>query len=162
MYCNVGYYLDFDTNTCNKCSEHCLYCDSAEICFFCEFAYNLKFDDKCTPEVENFIIGYTNIATTNQALLLFDLNFKTFINEEICSNGYSKINNVCQKCSNGCLECISTTICVKCDANFKLGDNRLCTLIEPIILKPDKSTENINDCSLCFQRKFEKSPGCST
>jgi hypothetical protein len=161
-YCKYGEYLDTVEWTCKACFKNCLICSSSETCYACINPYVLKNDEKCEVSTgeENYKTVF-NTAMSHLANIIFDLYFKDYENEEVCLKGYTKMNSKCQKCSYGCLACISTSICIICDTNFKLGANKMCTAIESILKISNKVNQNVNDCSLCFQSKSIKSTGCS-
>ncbi|EKE39731.1 hypothetical protein ENUP19_0364G0044 [Entamoeba nuttalli] len=131
--CNEGYYIDKEKNKCNKCSEHCQYCNSNE-CILCYNGYQLQ-NKKCVLYKEpcNYFKG--------------DICYK-------CPLGYYNINGNCNKCKEGCIMCQNNNTCESCDiGNGYFGTN--CSYIEhskiisSIVICEYGYYYNGNNCTQC-------------
>ncbi|KAL4470417.1 hypothetical protein ABPG74_012028 [Tetrahymena malaccensis] len=140
-----GYFINSNSNTCDKCISNCDQCDNNFQCKQCSPGFYLLEDDKtcsqcstdgyyidktnqycnkCPPEKKCKNCNNNDLKCTQCFSGFYLFNSDSCI---ICGDGYFKSGNNCFKCIDNCQTCTDDKKCKKCLPNFYLyNDGAQC------------------------------------
>jgi hypothetical protein len=140
--------LDVEKKSCILCDDNCAVCSENDICDVCDENYKKDSQTRKCVEIENlfnlnknknnkkkevFISPKTKKENNN----LIDQSLKTFSfikvnnclisdasgNCLFCKLGYFHKNKKCEACSEGCIKCMNTRYCLKCNYKYSIRIN---------------------------------------
>jgi hypothetical protein len=132
-----------------RCADNCLLCWQ-NTCEICDDGYILDNENRCVRSSES----EHDILFNQMLLSRTEYNWNMYLDSlqrATCSAGFIQIGDYCEPCSSGCLICAPNKNCVKCDANYKLGGEQKCILVEYTTSKANMTFSLESRCDDCFQ-----------
>lgn len=175
--CPEGYFINIETNSCDKCDDTCKTCKNLGECVECKF--NLYFSEgtfHCEPCIEPHIIVDSECRICKAENC--DKCIKNDTTCEICHGTFVlidglciekcqlrtfKVGQECKDCGSNCLECTNETRCDKCE-EFKVVLDGQCVDVCHVGYGVNDNNECIEclvpDCEKCDGNKPEKCLHC--
>ena len=185
--CDIGKYIDSDTNQCRACSSFCETCSGPKSnqCLSCRNGL-FKRGTTCSTNCQlgEYVNNVTQscdacsedclICENQNKCTQCDYGFYLRLKTNLCANQnevgeYLNFSDyTVRDCQTGCLECESPTICSKCDGNYYLLKS-MCkykTFLEPILKQypeiPNVFSLSFNDTWLNLFKNLTKNSSSVT
>lgn len=159
--CKNTHFFDTVTSTCKPCSNGCINCTSASVCFTCNTAANFATNGTSCRCADGFYLNANNTCSPctefhAQCLTCTPAKCST------CSGDYivnTTGTNCVRKCNiTGCLNCFNSTVCTSCGPDFNISSNKAtCTCNSGFFLNNGACSACISNCASCTA-----STGCTT
>ena len=137
--CIQEYFVEGDK--CSKCGDDCLQCTDKNTCLVCKSGTLLNTNSKCVKTSQNCLIASSadpskcvtcqnGYGLTDESICVSLIpnckEINGFIPEEckVCNDGFFLITGVCVRCPKECKTCSSNLVCLSCNNNFILEQDR--------------------------------------